>query len=707
MTGFADWACSVLRTGSPVPPSRLTGGPIQPTPRPTRVPAHVAFLALLLLVLPLGCKGLDWPFGRAPDADTDTDVDTDTDTDVDSDSDADTDTDVDTDTDTDVDSDSDADTDTDVDTDVDTDSDADTGTDSDTDDPELLLDGFCSPDGWCWQNPVPFGHSLHDVWTHSPEHAWIVGDQGTILQLRDGRWERMSSATEQDLYGIWAYDPQHVWAVGDGGTVLFSDGQGFTPQEQTLDVSLLADVWGADPEHVWVVSGHDEGAILFFDGEEWTSPSVHCSAPLRRVHGTDAQHVWVVGDVGAGSASKIHFFDGDEWTEQLSFGVADLSGVWAAATDSVWSVGRAVGAGYASYFDGVSWSAFTVGNEDGIELYGVWTAERGRAWAVGESGYPHSRLGSGRLYRLDAAQQEWQLDRQMDRPLNAVSGSDPDHAWTVGEQGTIGAYDGERWSSISRNRASRTMYDVWGTGPDRIWAVGSDGLLQFDGVRWTAVAAATGLWMQDIFGLGDSAAWATQGLVWDGSGWHVAEDGFGVCTAIWVSPTGRRWCMGDGVHSWNGSEWIAHDISTWYQLLGMWGADDEHLWITTDGGAIIRWDGERWIGGGLDNHLAVHGIWGLDARHVWVVGHGGIAKRWNGETWESHNADTPWTLYAVHVREDQQAWAVGEHGTIMHWDGENWIQQESGTRNDLFGVWAAPGGGVWAVGEGGTILALQ
>jgi len=44
-----------------------------------------------------------------------------------------------------------------------------------------LSDGFCSPDSWCWSNPVPQGNRIRKVWGIDDRNVWAVGENGTIV----------------------------------------------------------------------------------------------------------------------------------------------------------------------------------------------------------------------------------------------------------------------------------------------------------------------------------------------------------------------------------------------------------------------------------------------------------------------------------------------------------------------------------------------
>ena len=52
------------------------------------------------------------------------------------------------------------------------------------------LEGLCSADNWCWQNPLPQGNTFHSVCFIDQNHGWAVGDHGTIfipLMGKNGR----------------------------------------------------------------------------------------------------------------------------------------------------------------------------------------------------------------------------------------------------------------------------------------------------------------------------------------------------------------------------------------------------------------------------------------------------------------------------------------------------------------------------------------
>ncbi len=81
---------------------------------------------------------------------------------------------------------------------------------------------------WTWQNPLPQGNTLQDVWANSGSDVFAVGFAGTILHYDGSAWSEMSSGTTRRLYGMWGSSGSDVFAVGEAGTILHYDGSAWS-----------------------------------------------------------------------------------------------------------------------------------------------------------------------------------------------------------------------------------------------------------------------------------------------------------------------------------------------------------------------------------------------------------------------------------------------------------------------------------------------
>ena len=78
---------------------------------------------------------------------------------------------------------------------------------------------------------------LYSVVFADAEHAWIVGEFGTIFASDDGgaTWRQQSSTVESSLFGAYFVDAQRGWAVGLDATLLATSDGGETWQKQSVE----------------------------------------------------------------------------------------------------------------------------------------------------------------------------------------------------------------------------------------------------------------------------------------------------------------------------------------------------------------------------------------------------------------------------------------------------------------------------------------
>src|SRR5215468_11175954 len=72
----------------------------------------------------------------------------------------------------------------------------------------------CSPDNWCWSNPLGQGNYFHGVWGTSATNVWVVGASGMILHWNGTGWAEVDSGTTGDLRSISGTSVSDAWAVG-------------------------------------------------------------------------------------------------------------------------------------------------------------------------------------------------------------------------------------------------------------------------------------------------------------------------------------------------------------------------------------------------------------------------------------------------------------------------------------------------------------
>ena len=135
----------------------------------------------------------------------------------------------------------------------------------------LSFSSLLSQSGWYWQNPVPQGNPLHDVFYMNDTNGWAVGDLGSILYTRDQRttWLKQKSNTDNILYAVYFHLPDDGWAVGQAGTILHWDGETWASQDSEFTGHLF-DVHFVNSQKGWAV-GQDETVLYTSNGgDSWS-----------------------------------------------------------------------------------------------------------------------------------------------------------------------------------------------------------------------------------------------------------------------------------------------------------------------------------------------------------------------------------------------------------------------------------------------------
>ena len=159
-------------------------------------------------------------------------------------------------------------------------------------------------EGWFWQNPLPQGNSLTDVFVIDQNTAIAVGWSGTIIKTTDGglNWISQSSGTTNDLYSVHFVDDNTGWTVGSNGIILKTTNGGANWISQNSGTSApLKSVYFINAYTGWIVGGFDgfsEGIILktINGGYTWKFQNSGVASGLKSVFFVNSQIGWAVGN---------------------------------------------------------------------------------------------------------------------------------------------------------------------------------------------------------------------------------------------------------------------------------------------------------------------------------------------------------------------------------------------------------------------------
>lgn len=554
---------------------------------------------------------------------------------------------------------------------------------------------------WTWQNPLPYGGALLDVWVDEPTgKAWAVGGNRTLEVWEGGQWTRVGLPLEDELSLPYyeGFEPDY-WSIF-----------GWSEDELVIGTSY-------GPVH-W------DGL-----GQATPYPAVDFSSPTpRTLWGPDSNYV--IGTWG----QSCFFWDGAAWSEVgCSYEVSNYNGVWGTGHDDLFIASHL---GELHHYDGTDWVTHTVGPLD--ELHGVWTADASsRVWVVGEAGVIHA---------FDRASATFSsFDSGTTEPLRSLWGAADDDIWAVGDHGTLLHWDGTTWSPLNSG-VSSTLSSVFGRSADDVWVVGGGGVkLHFDGITWQRFGSGVTGDLTSLHVVDAQTAFAVGAdtlLAYDGSTWTERDTPVGEARAVAGTGVSDLWVAGTAsIHHYDGTEWSEDspdELEIWEMdsgggrllAIGTWalwehtptgwnevrtyrwpGGSDVH--VSPDGvafalgsaGAEVSASGEAWSAL-PDIWASVSTIYGTSNEDVWLAGHDGIFRLDNGG-WLSHSnayADAPQlNVSDVWGTGPDDVWAVTDWGNVYHWNGVTW------TKDLLWDVGVGTldghaGSGVWLAARDGAIL---
>ena len=164
--------------------------------------------------------------------------------------------------------------------------------------------------------------------------VYAVGEAGTILQLRDGRWSRMESGTTYYLSAVYAWDDR-AFAGGQQGAMMYFNGREWRPFSSPVNWNIY-DMVGFGDE-IFAV-GADQTEICRFDGKTWKPIFIefvpgYCTS----IWGTSARNLFI----GKSEGHVLHF-NGNDWSFLPRVMNSSLSSVCATKDGEVITVGSSV-----------------------------------------------------------------------------------------------------------------------------------------------------------------------------------------------------------------------------------------------------------------------------------------------------------------------------------------------------------------------------
>ncbi|MCP4113245.1 MAG: hypothetical protein GY749_48240, partial [Desulfobacteraceae bacterium] len=541
---------------------------------------------------------------------------------------------------------------------------------------------------WNWQNPLPTGNTIREIWGSAETGIFAAGDAGTVLWQDGSGWKEMKTSTYKNLRGIWGSSDSNIFAVGEAGRIINYNGEEWVVASSHTSDNLNG-IWGSSDSDIFAVG--QEGTILHFDGIEWTGVTSITDNDLFDVWGRTDSDVFA-----AGSAGTILYYNGTEWIGLDSGVTENLYSIWGHSGSDVYAVGHA---GTILNYDGNEWIELDSGVSE--NLYNV--------WGSGSDVYVAGHAGT--ILHYDGT--VWKkMETGITLNLYGIRASSDSDVYAVGQFGTILHYGGTGWSKTNTGTTARLRH-VWGTSAESdLIAAGNAGMiLRYNGTDWKKepgnmsenLNCVWGSSDSDIFVVGESGVILhNNGTEWKEQLGNISEN----LNSVWGNSDSDVYAVGDigTILHFDGAEWIQTDSSVTENLYGIWGSSESDIFAVGQAGIILHFDGAEWIqtDSGVTENL--YDIWGSSETDVFAVGHAGTILHYDGTEWTQTDSSISENLYSIWGSSETDVFAAGHSGTILHCDGTEWKWMKSGTFNFLEGIWGSSGSDVYAVGQSGTIL---
>ncbi len=426
--------------------------------------------------------------------------------------------------------------------------------------------------------------------------------------------------------------------------------------------TLLA-VWGSSADDVYAVG--ERGAIVHFDGSEWTAMESGTTARLWDVMGSSSIRIWAVGAGG-----EVLLKTGGSWTEKKIGTTKTLYSLWVNKDGTVYACGAG---GIVLENDGWSWSVLRQGGST-LDHMNIWAGENGEVFTAAYYTIPDDQAFFGAV-------------------LN------------------VSHYDGASWTTTTYLESRGvSLRGIWGSSPRDVYFVGSGKALHYDGEGFTgfrsnggALLDIWGITASDIFAVGASGA----AVRYDGSAWNSMNSGTGASLyGVWGSSGSDVYAVGDAgiIRHFDGAEWTESggQAVTRRDVNDLWGLSGSDVYAVGATGLIAHYDGSAWslVGGGTSQNLK--GVWASVSTDVFAVGENGTILQGDASSFGVVASPTGLDLWDVHGASATDVYAVaGEAnaGQVLHYDGMSWsVVLESSV--PLYSVCAVSPTEVYAIGSG-------
>ncbi len=557
-----------------------------------------------------------------------------------------------------------------------------------------------SQEGWIWQNPLPQGNTLNDVYFVDSNTGWQVGEAGTILFTDDygESWTRQVSGTTDDILGVTFIDSNHGWAVGENGLILHTNNGGNDWSAQSSGTTDdLNCIFFIDSLLGWTVGESGAYFKTINGGQTWIDKHIRYKTDdFYSVCFISDQVGWTVGERGG-----IYRTDdsGENWSSQSSGTTDILADAYFIDENKGWIVGHpeygTIG-GILLYTEngGNIWTERDPDPSYDYRLHSVFFTNDSTGWICTSNGYLYQTIDYGENWLRKPIFSGGPI-------LNSIHFSDTNNGWVVGSYGEnfYTQNGGDTWEDVSSGFFHR-LYAVHALSENNACAVGNGIFITSDGGDTWSEAQYEGSIshsLRDIYFPDNNYGWAvgldnqiyhsTNG----GINWTEQSSGVTLTTfySVHFTDSNIGWAGGsngtilktvNGGQQWNpqisGTDRAILNIHFVNDTLG-WIASEKEIIHTNDGG--FNWNIQY-----TQDRVTLRDVFFINENIGWATGNnlGSVTGKIlhtvdGGNTWNTR--ETEYTGISIYFSDPIHGWIVMDNGCLLITTdgGYNWYDQQS------------------------------
>lgn len=582
-----------------------------------------------------------------------------------------------------------------------------------------------SQQDWNWQNPLPQGNVLFDIFAINNQTFVAVGANATIMETTNGgsTWD-ISYASAGKIVNLRSLHHKNnvTYSVGDSGTLVKKTLGGKPVLQHTPTSNILTDVFFVNDNFGCAVG--DSGTLLRTTngGALWSLIPIDKSFSPKKIFFPSLSTGYIVGSNGRILKTTN---GGIAWDTIASGTRNDIASVFFVNDSIGWAVGNLIflktidggknwvnqfrfalgtdayftslSVGYVTTTDGLLYRTTNGGASWRVDTIAAWQNIKSISFSDANNGWLLSDFVD--LRKTTNAGTNWNLiSKGNTRIIRDVFFNDTTTGWAVGEAGTImqTTNSGENWALLNRATNGNLNSAALNIAPDKQvisgCIVGDRGLLMRtldNGVSWSELPKPTNENLNSVFNISDTY-------------WVAGNNGV-VLKSV------------DG-----GQNWFSKNIPDTTDLNSVFFINENIGWTAGKLGLIYKTTdgGESWkrISSIFKNEL--FDVYFINDTTGWFVGANKTILKTNCggdcleidtvavQSYQISPAPQKTDYYSVKFANDTTGWIVGSGGVILKTNnaGKKWFLTKSPMLNSLFALDFENENVGWVVGSNGTIL---